>query len=102
MSWDLSPVDLFNAFEIGLWLVIALVVGALGWRAPDRYRRWLLLLAALLLLAFSGSDAVELHTGAWWRPWWLLCWKGACVIGLLSIVVAYWMTQREKEIQTNE
>ena len=31
--------------------------------------------------AFGISDFVEIHTGAWYRPWWLLAWKATCVAG---------------------
>jgi hypothetical protein len=44
-----------------------------------------------LLFAFFGlSDLVEVTTGAWWRPWWLLAWKAACLLGLIAIGLHHW------------
>jgi len=73
---------------------MALIVAVLCFQASDRYRKLLLAIGAILFVAFAGSDIVELHTGAWWRPWWLLCWKGACLFGLLSVAIAYWLAGR--------
>lgn len=42
----------------------------------------------LILIFFGLSDFVEMTTGAWWQPWWLLAWKAACiVIGLILIIL---------------
>jgi hypothetical protein len=98
----MNPVALFNAFEVGMWLVMALIVAVLCVHASDRYRKTVLSIGALLLMAFAGSDAVEFYTGAWWRPWWLLCWKGVCIIGLLSVAIAYWMDQQRIKSQIND
>jgi hypothetical protein len=38
---------------------------------------------AVTFFVFGGSDVVEAHTGAWWQPWWLAVWKGACVLALV-------------------
>jgi hypothetical protein len=40
---------------------------------------------ACVLVAFGFSDVVEIQTGAWWRPWWLLVWKGACLLAMLGM-----------------
>jgi hypothetical protein len=79
--------DLFvaaNLAEAVLWCGVAVIV-LLKWR------HWP---AALLLIAFGLSDVVETQTGAWWRPWWLLAWKTACVLGLLVIVLTAWLNRR--------
>ncbi len=83
---------LANRVEAGLWLFIA---GALLCATPGRSPgvRWRLLAAAALFAAFGGSDLVEARTGAWWRPWWLLAWKAACVAGLLAI----WLDARRRK-----
>jgi hypothetical protein len=69
-----------NYIEAGLWFVVAAVVAV-------RYRlwRWRWLTAAALV-AFGISDIVEVQTGAWWRPWWLLAWKTVCVVILVMSV----------------
>jgi hypothetical protein len=78
-----DAVDTFNGLEIVLWLSAAL---ACVWLALNRAQRrkhaWV---ANALFALFALSDVIELHTGAWWRPWWLLAWKGGCLGGLLWI-----------------
>ena len=83
----MSPVSLFNAFEVLLWLAMGIIVCA--WRGSEipRRQRWML---AVLLFLFAGSDAVELSTGAWWRPWWLLVWKATCLVGFALIGWDVW------------
>lgn len=47
------------------------------YRLPARKAGGLILPAAFL--AFGCSDWIEMHTGAWWKPWWLLLLKATCV-----------------------
>lgn len=75
-----------NLIEAGLWIVI----GAAFWvyvlvRGPAS--RATAIIAGVVFVAFGLSDVVETQTGAWWRPWWLLLWKGAClgVMGWLLV-----------------
>jgi hypothetical protein len=82
--------EIYNYVEIGLWAGIGAVVGALAVRGTGASRRHGLL-AAFTLVAFGLSDWAEIKTGGeWWRPWWLLAWKAACVLVLLTLgVLAY-------------
>jgi len=54
------------------------VLLAKGLKSAVELRRTLLLLSGAFL-AFSVSDLIESHTGAWWRPIWLLVLKAACI-----------------------
>ncbi|HYE18202.1 MAG TPA: hypothetical protein VEA69_07145 [Tepidisphaeraceae bacterium] len=69
---------LANRIEAALWAGIALGFLVQCFRTRGRVRRTCAI-AFAAFLAFGGSDWVESHTGAWWRPWWLLVWKGACL-----------------------
>jgi hypothetical protein len=51
-------------------------------------------ITAITFLAFGGSDVVEAHTGAWWRPWWLLVWKGSCLSIFLALLWRYAAARR--------
>jgi hypothetical protein len=75
-----------NLIEAGLWIVIAAVVAFKAWREHALLRRIFVILA-VAFFAFGLSDAVESHTGAWWRPWWLLLWKTVCV---LAFILCFW------------
>lgn len=81
---ELTP-RAFNQLEVVLWLLFAVVFALRSY--TDVIRRRHALVACIAFLLFAGSDAVEVHTGAWWRPWWLLVWKGSCVI---TFAVVWW------------
>jgi hypothetical protein len=68
-----------NYLEAGLWMVIAATFALWAARRPGAIRRRCVVAAAAFFL-FGLSDVVEVHTGAWWRPWWLLVWKASCVL----------------------
>ena len=77
----------YNYLEIGLWCAIGAVVAVHGLRRTGAARRNALV-AAVVLVAFGASDYAEIHSGGeWWRPWWLLLWKAACVVALLGLLV---------------
>ena len=79
--------ETYNYIEIGIWVVIALVVAGMSLRRRSAPRAQGLL-ASLTLLAFGASDYAEIKTGGeWWRPWWLLAWKTACVLVLAALLV---------------
>lgn len=84
------PDDFFryaNYAEAALWAVIGgacLLVGR-SRKSAVRRRYWS---AAPWFILFGVSDVIEAGTGAWWRPWWLLAWKAACVVALAGIGVA--------------
>ncbi len=89
---------LANYVEAGLWLVIALLLAA----AAVRHRgvvRQRAAQAATVFAVFAGSDVVEAQTGAWWRPWWLLAWKAACVLVLIVLLVDYLRRGRSQAAQ---
>jgi hypothetical protein len=62
----------------GVWIAVALVVAFAG----QTRSRWLL---AGLLVTFGVSDIVETHTGAWFRPWWMLLWKAVNLAGIVAL-----------------
>lgn len=75
-----------NQIESAVWGLFALGFGI----AVFRHRgpgRWLLAAGSAAFLAFGITDIVETYTGAWWRPWWLLTWKGGCIAGIAYVVV---------------
>ena len=99
----MNSVDQFNSIEIGLWAVFGLVVMIFGHRSKwlsKIERRFL----AIALLAFAYSDYVELHSGAWWRPLWLLVLKGGCLCVFAAIALSIWYRSKrqfEASVSTN-
>jgi hypothetical protein len=80
--------SLGNLFEAGLWMVFAAIFITLAIRCSQRRRRLSIILAAAFA-AFALSDVIESQTGAWWRPLWLLVFKGGCIVVFCYAVWEY-------------
>jgi len=81
----------FNACEGVLWVGIAIGFGVVF--ARRRQDADLMLAAGLLFLTFGISDFVEIRTGGWYKPWWLLAWKAS---NLLAFVAVYALFRRRR------
>ena len=86
--------QLSNYVEAALWLLIALIFAIFAFikRGPIRVD---CTLAVIAFSFFGWSDIIEAGTGAWWRPWWLLVWKGLC---LAVIAMLLWRYVRRKHL----
>ena len=82
-----------NYAEAGLWILIGLIFVGFAVRRRGRVQQ-LCGVAAVVFLLFGGSDVVEASTGAWWRPWWLLAWKAACVVARAWLLWQYRVLRR--------
>ena len=78
---------LFNLAEGALWIGIGFGFAVALWRR--RADRGLKAAACLLFVAFGISDFIEIRTGAWYKPWWLLAWKAANVAALALVLVLF-------------
>ncbi|MEO8351130.1 MAG: hypothetical protein ABI680_05325 [Chthoniobacteraceae bacterium] len=65
--------------EAGLWAAVGTVFSIKA-ALPRETERGTCAIFAVAFFIFGGSDVVEAHTGAWWQPWWLAVWKGACLL----------------------
>ena len=77
-----------NLIEAGFWIIFGLGLAIAGLRRC-RAIAHLGLLSGTILCLFGVSDLVEASTGAWWRPWWLLVWKGTCLSGMVLCALKY-------------
>lgn len=80
--------DYFNLMEGCYWVGLGVLA---AWRIRRPVRRYLL---TADMVIFGLSDFVEMQTGAWWRPWWLLVWKASCIGFLLFIIIHYLYERR--------
>lgn len=90
----MNIVDLFNAFEAAFWLILGGIALFGEKNSPYGRRRWQL---AGTLAAFGASDLIELQTGAWWRPWWLLLLKATCLISFAWTGYSIWRDQKNNK-----
>jgi len=95
----LSPFQLANTLEAGLWFLLAAVF-LFASRTRPAWPRPTIRLTVLTLIAFGFSDLVETQTNAWYRPWWLLVWKAACVAVLLYACIALYRAAKPRRAMT--
>jgi hypothetical protein len=79
-------VDIINVLELIGWPSLGILVARRSLGAAPHWRR-LGRFAAIVLILFGLSDAVELYTKTWWKPWWLLAWKAICINVLIGCVI---------------
>jgi hypothetical protein len=86
-----------NYIEAAFWAVVAVGFAVAAVRKSGEIRRecWI---AAMTFLLFGISDVVEVQTGAWYRPWWLLLWKGLCVLSLARLLLLYVRLRRRQDV----
>jgi hypothetical protein len=77
-----------NYIEAVLWTSIGITFAIAALRQSGIARRqcWL---AAVTFVLFGISDLVESTTGAWYRPLWLLIWKGLCLLVFAWLLIKY-------------
>ncbi|MFC1708806.1 hypothetical protein ACFL2J_01925 [Candidatus Omnitrophota bacterium] len=81
----------FNLYEAILWFAIAGVFLLLARRKERflvRQRKSSIFLSAMFILC-GISDLIEIHTGAWWHPTWLLIFKAICFFGIFSGLITF-------------
>jgi hypothetical protein len=79
-----KAVTWFNIFEAFFWITVgAGFLWMILRHACKSVKVWTL--ATILLMLFGVSDFFEAQSGAWWRPWWLLTWKGLCLFALIAL-----------------
>lgn len=77
-----------NYIEAGLWICIGFGFAIAAFRHSGTARRQCAI-AAITFVLFGISDLVESTTGAWYRPLWLLIWKGLCLLVFAWLLINY-------------
>ena len=93
------PPDFVNTQygEAALWWLIAGVFLLYATRRSGPGRRRCRLAAAAFAV-FGLTDVIEAHTGAWWRPWWLVVVKALC-LGAMAWLLFDDFRHREPQTQ---
>jgi len=76
---------MFNACEGLLWMGISLGLLVVLYR--KRQNAELMLVLAALFAAVGVSDWIEIGTGGWYKPWWVLTWKVTNFLGRAMTLV---------------
>lgn len=74
----MDALAIFNCFEAAWWISVGFFI----YRRGRAYR--IGRVASVWFVLFGISDIIEVFTGAPWRPWPLLVYKGICIIVLIS------------------
>jgi hypothetical protein len=82
----MDALGIFNSCEAVFWIAVGIVVFR---RSRSLPRQRLGTVATIWFVLFGISDIFEVYTGAFWRPWPLLVFKGTCIIGLIVCGLAY-------------
>jgi succinate-acetate transporter protein len=85
-----------NLIEAGFWFLVTVLLLVKAFRAGMALRRVFLVLSGAFFV-FSISDLIESQTGAWWRPFWLLLMKGACIGVFVFGFRAYYRIRKQKD-----
>ncbi|MFH1748764.1 MAG: hypothetical protein ABIG44_17145 [Planctomycetota bacterium] len=92
--FELTIHQVFNYCEFAVWEIAAVISVFLMRRRRGRTRMQLIL-AAVAFAVFGVSDLIEVRTGTWARPWWLLVMNAACLAVLLPLLVVYLRSRRK-------
>jgi len=97
----MSNFEAVNWFEVFLWpfLVIATVIDYKMKTGTVSRTMWVVCGA---FFVFGISDFIELKTGAWWRPLWLLLMKASCISVALFAVLKYFYQSRLRKSENTQ
>ena len=87
----------FNFYEAFIWFFVAGISLVYAVTKNDPLQRRLFLFSVPVWVAFGISDFVEIQTGGWWKPWWMLAWKGVCLISIIVLYSCYY--KRSKRLR---
>jgi len=90
-------IETFNQLESLLWFSIALIlIGQAFFNKLVSPYKILMLQSAIAFVLFGISDLIEAKTGAWWKPWPLLVFKGCCLISFAYFFTCYLKIKKSK------
>ncbi|MHC4758076.1 MAG: hypothetical protein ACYTE8_05425 [Planctomycetota bacterium] len=80
----------FNLIEGIFWITVGVLIFVYSFKAKVLVHN-IYYIGSILLIGFGLSDFVEIQSGAWWQPWWLLVWKGGCLAGFAVLGTWYYI-----------
>ena len=89
----MQSLAVFNIAEAFFWMAIALAIAVRARRAHPDLRRIGFIVAAAFV-AFAGTDLIEIKTGAWYRPLWLLVYNAVCIAFIVGCYAKYLLLRK--------
>jgi len=89
----------YNIFEGFLWLGFSCIFFIPAMKRTEKNRLFCIL-GGLAFVFASLSEFYEAHTGAWWKPWWLILWKGS--FAPISVLMYLWYRKIQKTKRMHE
>ena len=89
-----------NVIEGVFWIAIAGIIHGRARAETDQQLRKIAGRTTFTFFWFGVSDFIEVGTGAWYRPIWLLLMKAACVAVLVHCFARY--VRRTRETKNKE
>jgi len=83
-----------NSIEALVWSTIGILLLSSSQKLAVNSPKKDVVVLGILFVAFGASDVVEVYSGAWWKPWWLLTWKTLNAIGLLYFTGKLYVAER--------
>ncbi len=80
--------SVFNYIESVFWIIISLIL-FLKTRGKIKVKPEVRYIAVISFFLFGISDIIEVQSGAWWTPWWLLLLKFICILSFIFCFVQY-------------
>lgn len=87
----MNIIQRFNLLEAIFWFTLSLFCFFL-WsfkKKSNSVQKKYPLLLSLIIFIFGITDLIEIKSGAWWRPIWLLLLKSICLIGIIVVFVKW-------------
>lgn len=86
----------FNFCESILWISFGCTMFVVTVKSALK-RPKVLYVAAITFVVFGISDIIEIYTGAWWQPLWLLIMKVSCIVSFIVCFISYkWNTRNRR------
>lgn len=92
----MDAVARFNLFEAIFWFVMSLVLLLCGVyrEVIVAGQKKIFIFLSVTLLLFGITDLIEMKTGHWSRPPWLLLLNGVCIVAIFIGIVIIYMRKR--------
>jgi len=85
-----------NVIEGVLWIAISGIIYFLTRATTDEKQKQISRRAIIAFFWFGISDFIEIGTGAWYRPVWLLMLKSVCVLTLVHCLFSHNALRKEE------